>query len=306
MAGVPARRVVAIVGPTAVGKTAIAHEVARALDGEIVVADPFQRYVGLEIAADAPGADEQRAVPHHLVGDLELHETSTVADYAHRAHEVVDRILSAGRTPVVSGGSGLYVRAALTDMDFPPDPPPAVRESVERLVADDPGRALDELRELMPHVAARVDVSNPRRIVRALALARIGREQPPSDALWSGATRHPTVIVGLTRPRAELHARIERRVDRELADGLVHELTRASSHPGLSRAAAQIIGMREVAALGRGEIDAADLRERLVVRTRRLARGQDTWIRKTPGIIAVDLGDDPPGAHVGTVLRHVI
>ena len=119
---IPAR-VIAVVGPTAVGKTAITHAVARAVGGQIIVADPFQRYVGLEIAADTPGARERSEVPHHMVRDLDLNATSTVADYARRAHRIVDDLATAGIPPVVSGGSGLYVRAALTDMDFPPEPP---------------------------------------------------------------------------------------------------------------------------------------------------------------------------------------
>ncbi len=301
---IPAR-VIAVVGPTAVGKTAITHAVARAVGGQIIVADPFQRYVGLEIAADTPGARERSEVPHHMVRDLDLNATSTVADYARRAHRIVDDLATAGIPPVVSGGSGLYVRAALTDMDFPPEPPADVRRDVERLVADDLPAAVAELRERSPETASRIDATNPRRVVRALALARIGREQPDSGALWSGATRRPTTIVGLTRPRAVLHRRIERRVDREIADGLVEELAAAASRTDLSRAAAQIIGMREVALHLAGDLSAEGLRERLIIRTRRLARAQDTWIRKTPGIVTVDLGDDEPEDHVPAVLAHV-
>lgn len=298
-------RVVAIVGPTAVGKTAVTQAVATALGGEIVVADPFQRYIGLEIAADTPSTADRAGVSHHLVGDLRLDETSTVADYSRHAHRIIDGIVDGGGTVIVSGGSGLYVRAALADLDFPPDPPDEVRTAAEELVDADLAAALDELAERSPAAAARVDPANPRRVARALALARVGREVPPSDGLWSGDTRRPATIIGLVRPREVLHDLIARRVDRELDDGLVDELTRALAYPGLSRAAVQIIGMREVEALNRGDITADELRERLVVRTRRLARAQDTWIRKTPGIIPVDLGTDPPENHVETVLAHL-
>lgn len=297
--------VVAIVGPTAVGKTAITHAVARAVGGEIIVADPFQRYIGLEIAADTPSADDLREVPHHMVRDLDLAATSTVADFARQAHGIIDEIRDRGRVPIVSGGSGLYVRAALTDMDFPGDPPEDVRDAVEALVTTDLPAARDELRRLMPDVAERVDGDNPRRVARALALARIGVRLPTSDRLWSGATRRPTAIIGLTRPREVLHRHIALRVDRELADGLVAELRAARARPDLSRAAAQIIGMREVGRLDAREITEDELRELLIVRTRRLARSQDTWIRKTPGIHAVEMGDDPPEAHVGAVLDAV-
>ncbi len=289
-------------GPTAVGKTAVTRTVAAALGAEIVVADPFQRYVGLEIAADTPAPDDRGGVPHHLIGDLALSDAGSVAEYAQRAHTIIDRIVDGDGTVVVSGGSGLYVRAALADMEFPPDPPDVVRADVERLVRDDLGSAVSELRERAPATAARVDIANPRRVARALALARVGRELPLSAGLWSGDTRRPTIIIGLTRPRDVLHELIARRVDREMADGLVDELRAASARPDLSRTAAQIIGMREVTALVRGEITHGELRERLVVRTRRLARSQETWIRKTPGIVPVGLGTDPPERHVETVL----
>ncbi len=285
--------VVAILGPTAVGKSALAHAVALRLGGEIVVADPFQRYRGLEIAADAPSDAERREVPHHLVGDLDLAVTGTVADYAVLAHRAIDAILARGRVPLVSGGSGLYVRAALADLSFPGEPAPEARAEAEDMVEADLTAAVVRLRSLDPASADRVDTANPRRVARALALALEGREGPSSDGLWSGETRLPSRIVGLTRPREVVHTLIATRVDRELADGLVDELRAALARPDLSRAPAQIIGMREVAALDAGELDEPGLRERLIVRTRRLARAQDTWIRKTPGVTPVDLGDRP-------------
>ena len=295
-------RVLALLGPTASGKSAVAHVVAMRLGGELVVADPFQRYRGLEIAADAPNAADLAAVPHHCVGDLGLHQRSTAADFAGRAHAAVDDILRRGRMPVVSGGTGLYVRAALCDLRFPPEPPTEVRRSAEERVARDPAGALAELARLDPDRAAALDPQNPRRVARALALATAaGGPAERGDELWTERTRHPTLTVALSRPRDELDRRIHARVRRELADGLVAELEAALDLPDLAREPAQIIGMREVAAMRAGTLDASDLPAQLDARTPRLARKQMTWLRKTPGVQALEVGGDDAAAAAARV-----
>lgn len=286
--------VLALLGPTASGKSAVAHAVARTLGGEIVVADPFQRYRGLEIAADSPRDDERLEVPYHCVGDLGLDERSTAAGFAAVAHRAIDDILERGRLPIVSGGTGLYVRAALADLEFPPEPGAAVRDAAEERALRDPAGALAELARLDPVRAAGIDARNPRRVARALALATAGGGPVPvGDELWTRATRHPTLAIALSRPREELDRRIAERVDRELRDGLVAELEAALEHPGLAREPAQIIGMREVAALAAGEVQRPELPGLLAARTRRLARKQLTWLRKTPGPVIVELGTAP-------------
>jgi tRNA dimethylallyltransferase len=288
-------RILAVAGPTASGKSALAHAVARAVGGEIIVADPFQRYRGFEIAADSPRPHERAEVPYHLVGDLDLSESSRVGDFARRAHHVIDEVIRRGRLPIVSGGSGLYLRAALGTLDFAEPVPAELRAWAEELVARDLEAAVERLRQLDPLAAARVDVANPRRVARALELAEAGRQAArPSGPLWSAATRRPTLIVAISRPRAVLRERIAQRVRRELEEGLVAELEAALDRPGgLSREAAQIIGIHEVLALRRGELDPSDLEAALVARTRRLARKQLTWLRKMPGLVWLDLGDRP-------------
>lgn len=289
------RRVLAIVGPTAVGKSAVAHALALRLGGEIVVADPFQRYRGLEIAADAPSPAGRAEVPYHFVGDLALSEGSSAGAYAAAAHEAIDGILAHGRVPIVSGGTGLYVRAALADLGFPDDPPAAVRRAAEVLCHTDPAAASRRLQQLVPDVAARIDHANPRRVARALALAEAGISAPPSDALWTERTRHPALLVGLVRERARIDELIATRVRRELDDGLVAEIEGAIDAPeGISREAAQIIGVAEVRAIRAGELDATSLEERLAARTRKLARAQLTWLRKTPGITPLDVDAGGP------------
>lgn len=285
------------------GKSAVAHGVARALGGEIVVADPFQRYRGLEIAADSPRPAELAEITYHLVGDLALQEASAAGDYARQAHTAIDDIRARGRVPIVSGGTGLYVRAALADLQFPPQADPAVRDQADALVSDDLDAAVARLREIDAVAAARIDLKNPRRVARALVLAMSGIAPLQYDELWTERTRRPTLIVGLTRPREEIDALIATRVRRELDDGLVAEIEAALAAPaGLSREAAQIIGVAEVRAMLAGELSAADLPDRLAARTRKLARAQLTWLRKTPGITAVPVGDTGPDAAVAQIV----
>jgi tRNA dimethylallyltransferase len=289
-----APRVLAVFGPTAAGKSALAHAAALALGGEVVVADPFARYRGLEIAADAPSPAERAEVTYHLVGDLALHESSTAAGFAARAHRAVDDILARGRVPIVAGGTGLYLRAAVAELGFPPAADPAVRAWAEDLVAADPAAARAELARRDPAAAARVDTANPRRLARALERsAAPGGGGGDPGRLWDGSTRLPTLLVAVTRPRPVLDDLIVRRVRREMDDGLVAELERALDAPGTSREALQVIGAREVAAVRAGELPAAELAGRLAARTRRLARRQLQWLRRWPEAAELALGDAP-------------
>lgn len=295
-------RILALFGPTAAGKSALAHAAARALDGEIVVADPFQRYRGLEIAADSPTQRDRREVAYHLVGDLALTETSSAGAYARAAHHAIDGILARGRLPIVAGGTGLYLRAALADLDFPMAVPEDVAQAAERLVADDHAEAVAELRRRAPAVAESIDVRNPRRISRALALARVGAVVRDGSRLWTAVTRYPTLLVGVVRPRPVLDRLIAQRVQRELNDGLLAELEAALATPGASRSALQIIGVREVLAMRAGTLDPVLLQDALAARTRRLARAQLTWLRKTPDAMALDLGEGPTEEAVARLL----
>lgn len=284
----PRAEVLALFGPTAVGKSALAHAAALELNAEIVVADPFQRYRGLEIAADAPSHRERAEVHYHFVGDLDLSEGSSAGEFADLADRRLAEIQARGRLPIVAGGSGLYVQLALAAVPLAPAVPAEVRRDVEALVAQDPEGARSELERRDPRALERVDEDNPRRLTRALELARMGRER--ADALWSAPRRRPTHLVGVTRPREHLYERIRARVERELADGLVPELERATATPGFSKEAAQIIGVKELRQLQRGEITVDDLPERLTARTKTLARRQLTWLRKMPLDRTIDLG----------------
>lgn len=291
-----------IAGPTAAGKSALAHAVALQLGGEIVVADPFQRYRGLEITADSPSELSRREVVYHCVGDLRLDQSSSAADFAIKAHSAIDACMHVERVPIVSGGTGLYLRAAISDMQFPPSGDATRAEWAERLAESDLEAALRALRASDPVAAERVDAANPRRVARALAIAASGGRAPPSQALWSSETRHSSLIVAVTRPRQVLDELIATRVRRELDDDLVGELETALDTPGVSREAMQIIGAKEVAAMRAGNLDRSELEQRLCARTRRLARKQLTWLRKSRIDREIDLGERPAATALSEVL----
>lgn len=278
-------------GPTATGKSEIAHALAREMGAEVVVADPFQRYRGLEIAADAPREPDRREVRYHLVGDLDLAEDSTAGGYAHRAHAAIDRLLADDVTPLVAGGTGLYLRAALCSLQMRPPPDPAVRAWAEDL-ARDAAAATRELERRDPEAAARVDTANPRRLARALERAASG-EEAAADDIWSAPARVPALVACIDRPPDALDDLIRRRVRRELDEGLVAELRRALARPDLARGPRQVIGMSEVEALDAGRMDESQMEDALVARTRRLARMQRTWMRRMHVDLSIDLGHGP-------------
>jgi tRNA dimethylallyltransferase len=275
--------VIAIFGPTASGKTAVAEEVARRIPAELVSADAMQVYRGLPILTN------QSAFPARLVGILGLDEEGSVAEYQRLAHEAIDEILAAGRTPVVVGGTGLYLRAALSDLQLPPPPEPGARERLE-LLYDEVGadRAHELLAERDPAAAAAVHPNDRRRVVRALELAETGSSlRPGEDRLWGAETRHPTLIVGLDVPQEELARRIEKRTRAMFEHGVEDEVRRALARP-ISDTARTIHGLRDIAELPREQAI-----EALTARTRRYAAYQRKWMRRIPGLIPVK-ADRPP------------
>jgi tRNA dimethylallyltransferase len=270
--------VLAIFGPTASGKTAVAEEVARRIPAELVSADAMQVYRGLPILTN------QSEHPARLVGYLGLDEEGSVAEYQRLAHEAIDEILTAGRTPVVVGGTGLYLRAALADLELPPPPPPGTRDRLERLYDQEGAeRAHALLAERDPEAAAAVHPNDRRRVVRALELAEAGASlRPGKDTLWSGETRYPTRVFGLEVPPEELARRIEARTQEMFERGVEDEVARALSGP-ISATASTIHGLRDVS-----ELPGEEAIEALVARTRRYAAYQRKWMRRIPGIVVLD------------------
>jgi tRNA dimethylallyltransferase len=275
--------VLAIFGPTASGKTSVAEEVARRIPAELVSADAMQVYRGLPILTN------QSEHPARLVGYLGLDEEGSVAEYQRLAHEAIDVILTAGRTPVVVGGTGLYLRAALADLELPPPPAPGTRDRLERLYDEEGAeQAHALLAERDPEAAAAVHPNDRRRVVRALELAEAGSSlRPGKDTLWSGETRHPTRVFGLEVPPEELARRIEARTHEMFERGVEDEVARALSGP-ISATASTIHGLQDISELPRQEAI-----EALVARTRRYAAYQRKWMRRIPGIVVLDASRSP-------------
>jgi len=269
--------VIAIFGPTASGKTAVAQAIADAVPSEVVSADSMQVYQGLPILTNQPDR------PTALVGIWPLDHEGSVAEYQRLAHEAVDGALSQGRTPIVVGGTGLYLRAALADLELPPAPPSGARERWERLYDRlGPGTAHAALAERDPQAALAVHPNDRRRVVRALELHEAGGSlAPPRDRLWSEETRHPTQIFGLDVPKEVLEERIRERTEAMFESGVGEEVARALRAP-VSRTASQIIGLREIAELPRDEAVAA-----IALRTRRYAAYQRKWMSRLPSVQAV-------------------
>jgi tRNA dimethylallyltransferase len=282
--------VIAIFGPTASGKTAVAEAIAGAAPSEIVSADSMQVYRGLPILTNQPDR------PTALVGIWPLDHEGSVAEYQRLAHEAVDGALSEGRTPIV-GGTGLYLRAALADLELPPAPPPGARERWERLYDRlGPEQAHAALGERDPQAARAVHPNDRRRVVRALELHDVGGSlAPPRDRLWSDETRHQTLIFGLEVTKGVLEERIQERAEAMFGTGVEEEVARALRSP-VSRTASQIIGLREVAELPRDEAIAA-----IALRTRRYAAYQRKWMRRLPSIQAVS-ADRPSLETAGEIL----
>ncbi len=282
MAGSPAPQsapsVVALFGPTASGKTAVAEAVADRLEGEVLSADSMQAYRGLPILTAQPER------PTRLVGIWPLAHEGSVAEYAQLAHAAIDELLAGGRTPVVTGGTGLYLRAALAELKLPPRPSPEQRAQWEELYDRlGPERGYAVLVERDPGAAARLHPNDRRRIVRALGLTELGSSlRPAADRLWIAETRRPTLIFGLDVPRDVLTERIEQRARSMFAARVVDEARAALAQP-ISSTAVQALGLREVA-----ELPPEQALEALVVRTRRYAAYQRKWMRRIPGLVSVN------------------
>jgi tRNA dimethylallyltransferase len=299
--------VVALFGATALGKTDVALALAERLWADIVVADSMQVYEGLPIITNQPDEAQRARARYHLVGYVPPQREFTVAEYAREAHEAIDGLRREGRTVIVEGGSGLYLRAALGELEFAAPPDATLRHELERRWKRDPGGVVDELRRLDPAGLARLDASNPRRVIRALEsvlvsggpLRATGRDQ-----LWRPGERYAHVLVALMPDddREALTSRIEERVDEMLAAGAVDEVARARESGPISRTALQAIGVRELGAVIDGDLSLDEAAARMKARTRALARRQLTWMRKLPEAAQVPAAGRPPEAVAESVL----
>jgi tRNA dimethylallyltransferase len=285
-------RTIALFGPTGVGKTAVALALSGLLRerGEqpvAVSADALQVYARLETLTGVATPAERAVLEHRLVSFLPIDATFSVGQYAELAHAEIDGLLASGRRPLVVGGTGLYLRAALTELDLRPPPPEGARErwSAELQKVGAP-RLHTQLVERAPWAADGIDPNDRQRIVRALELLDLGELEPPEgpSQLWDSELRHPTLLVGLTMEREALYAAIDARVESMIAAGAAEEVRRAHAG-GASETARKALGFQELLS---GDV------EGMKRRTRNYAKRQLTWMRKLADVRVIDVtGRDP-------------
>jgi tRNA dimethylallyltransferase len=293
-------RTIALFGPTGVGKTAVAVALAELLDADgerpvAVSADALQVYEGLETLTGVASPAEQARLEHRLVSFLPLDATFSVGEYAQLAHAEIDGLLAEGRRPIVVGGTGLYLRAALAELDLRP---PAPREVRERWTAELELRGAPALHNLLtaraPWAAAEIEVNDRQRLVRALELFELGELEPPEgpSQLWSEELRQPTLLVGLTMERAALYEAINERVDQMVAAGARDEVLRANAR-GASPTARKALGFQQLLA---GDVEA------MKQATRNYAKRQLTWMRKLSGVLMIDVAGREASAVAAEIL----
>ena len=293
-------QLLAIFGPTAVGKTGVAIAVAKLLRarGERPVAiscDAIQVYRGLEILSGAATADEQARLEHRLLGIVPIDGEFSAGRFANLAHAEIDQLIAEGATPILVGGTGLYMRAALGELELRPRVPAEIRSKVEREVAERGSAALHS--ELTPELASGVHPNDAKRIARLTELTRLGIvPHSSSEGLWSEHLRVPALLVGLTVAREELQARIAARIESMLAFG-VEEEVQSAKLAGASRTARAAIGFEELLA---GDPEAMKRAQW------RFARRQLTWMKRMTDVVQIDRtgrSDEQVSAEVVARLR---
>ncbi|HSI11304.1 MAG TPA: tRNA (adenosine(37)-N6)-dimethylallyltransferase MiaA [Chthoniobacter sp.] len=281
-----------IAGPTAVGKSDIAVAVAEQCDGEIIGADAFQIYRGLDILTAKPSLDLRTRVPHHLIGEIPPTESFDVAQYLALATERIAEIRSRGHIPIVVGGTGMYLRTLLRGLA---DLPPADAELRAQLEARPLADLQRQLAELDPEGVNGVDLKNPRRVIRALEVCLLtGRPFSSFREQWTGEAS-PSRGVVLAVDRETLHARIEHRTEAMFDAGVIDEVAQCGD---LSPTASQVLGLREIRAHLGGEINRAECIAAIAQATRQYAKRQMTWFRREESLEMIDLASMPPGVLV--------
>lgn len=293
--------IITVVGATATGKSDLALDLADRLGGEIINTDSMQFYRGMDIGTAKLPVDERRGIPHHLIDILDVTEEANVQDFQARARAAIADIRERGLRPILVGGSGLYVRAAVDHMEFP-GTDPQVRARLEAEVATDRWALHQKLRELDPKAAEKITVNDQRRIARALEVIELtGR--PFSAQLPDYQEIEPTIHLGLSMDRAILHERIATRVELMWDHGWVDEVTRLLD-VGLAegKTASRAIGYAQIQRHLAGELTAAEAKEETTIRTRQFARRQDTWFRRDPRIHWIDGSSADPEQNLAAAL----
>ncbi|MDP1808715.1 MAG: tRNA (adenosine(37)-N6)-dimethylallyltransferase MiaA, partial [Actinomycetota bacterium] len=282
-------KVLAIVGPTATGKSEVAARLARLVDGEIVSADSMQVYEKMDIGTAKPTAEILALAPHHLIGFIDPSQDYSVAQFQAAARGVIEEIRKRRRLPIIVGGSGLYVRSIIDPLDFPAgEPHSRLRSELAALGRGDPAALVERLRKIDPQAAAGVDTKNTRRVITAIEAAMRGAEAyEDRQARWrKRAAVHDAVIVGLRMPRERLNALIDARVDEMIEAGLEDEVRQLAAGPkNLSVTAAQALGYKEFSAHFEGRLTREEAIELIKRRTRQFAKRQMTWFKADPRVV---------------------
>ncbi|MGW3472172.1 tRNA (adenosine(37)-N6)-dimethylallyltransferase MiaA [Saccharopolyspora sp. NPDC000995] len=294
---------VAIVGPTATGKSDLGIELASAFNGEVINADAMQLYRGMDIGTAKLSAAERRGIPHHLLDVLDVTETASVAAYQQQARDVVEDVLARGRTPVLVGGSGLYVQAVVDDLSFPGTDAQVRAKYEQELVRVGPAELHQRLRALDPAAAEAILASNARRIVRALEVIEITGRPFSANLPKPGPPRYGAVLIGLDRPVEDLDDRVDRRVTRMFDAGLVDEVRRLEK-AGLrrGRTASRALGYQQVLAELDAARDMAAAAAETAKLTRRFVRRQRSWFRRDARINWFDAANPTLVSDVRAVL----
>jgi tRNA dimethylallyltransferase len=271
-----------IAGPTAVGKSEFAVALAERLNGEIIGADAFQIYSGLDLLTAKPGQDLLRRIPHHLIGEIPLHESCDVARYREAAAPRIAEIRTRGRIPIICGGTGLYMRALTHGLAELPPADPDLRHALECRPLED---ILHQLESLDPAAAAQIDRRNPRRVVRALEVCLLSG-RPFSSFRMQHSAILPFRGIFLQRQREDLLARIDLRTDAMFASGVIDEVRAVRE---ISATAAQVIGWDEIQSLLSGKISEQQCRTQIAIKTRQYAKRQATWFRKQSDFVPLQI-----------------
>ena len=267
---------IAIAGPTAAGKSAVALHLAQRLEGEIISVDSMQVYRGMDVGTAKPSRGERQLVPHHLIDILDISERFDAAQFVRRAEAVMADIRDRGRTPILCGGTGLYFKALFAGLGAAPPADPELRAALENSPSEE---LLAELKAGDPVTFAAIDQRNRRRLIRAVEVIRLtGRPFSEQRSTWAGARNKGTLLV-LTR--RQLQKRIDERVEKMFRDGLIDETQRLLK-AGLDQneVAMQALGYRQVCEHLRGELGLQETVELVKVRTRQFAKRQLTWFRR--------------------------
>jgi tRNA dimethylallyltransferase len=274
-------RLIVVAGPTATGKSELALALAAETDGEVVNGDALQLYRGMDIGTAKLPAAERRGVPHHLLDVLDVTETATVAAYQRRARDAVEDILARGRTPILVGGTGLYLQSVVDELEFPATDPVVRRRWEDELAVVGDEALHRRLAVLDPPAAARIEPRNGRRVVRALEVIELTGRPFSATMPTRGAFRYDAIWFCVDRDTAELDARIERRVDLMVDQGLldeVRELAARGLRDGVT--ASRALGYQQMLAVLDGTSTVADAVRDTVAGTRRYVRRQRAWFRR--------------------------